>query len=54
VSLPIFALVVIALFLARCEIGVPRNDECRDVETRPGDPISKECLSMIGKPPASP
>ncbi|MFM9845048.1 MAG: hypothetical protein ACKVOI_18960 [Dongiaceae bacterium] len=52
------ALILIALLLAGCEVGVavglPRNDECRDVETSPGSPISKECLDTIGKPPPSP
>lgn len=57
-AIPILSLIVIALLLTGCEIGValglPRNDECRDVETSPGDPISKECLDTIGQPTISP
>jgi hypothetical protein len=53
-AIPILSLILFALLLAGCEIGValglPRNDECRDVDTSPGDPISKECLDTIGKP----
>jgi len=58
VAIPILSLILFALLLTGCEIGValglPRNDECRDVETSPGDPISKECLDTIGQPSASP
>lgn len=57
-AIPILSLILLALLLSGCEIGValglPRNDECRDVETSPGDPISKECLDTIGKTPSSP
>ena len=57
-AIPILSLILVALLLSGCEIGValglPRNDECRDVETSPGDPISKECLDTIGKAPSSP
>jgi hypothetical protein len=57
-AIPILSLILFALLLSGCEIGValglPRNDECRDVETSPGDPISKECLDTIGKAPSSP
>jgi hypothetical protein len=58
VAIPILSLILFALLLTGCEIGValglPRNDECRDVDTSPGDPISKECLDTIGKPAATP
>lgn len=57
-AIPILSLILVALLLSGCEIGValglPRNDECRDVETSPGDPISKECLDTIGKPASTP
>jgi len=58
VAIPILSLILIALLLTGCEIGValglPRNDECRDVDTSPGDPISNECLDSIGKSPTNP
>jgi hypothetical protein len=51
------SLFIIALLLAGCEIavalGLPHNDECRDVETSPGAPISNECLDTIGKSPTT-
>lgn len=57
-AIPILSLILFALLLSGCEVGValglPHNDECRDVETSPGDPISKECLDTIGKAPSSP
>jgi hypothetical protein len=57
-AVPILSLFVIALLLAGCEIGVarglPDNDECRDVETAPGDPISGECLDSIGRTETTP
>lgn len=57
-AIPILSLIVVGLLLTGCEIGVafglPRNDECRDVETSPGDPISKECLDTIGQPTIGP
>lgn len=57
-AIPILSLILVALLLSSCEVGVamglPRNDECRDVDTSPGHPISKECLDTIGKAPSSP
>jgi hypothetical protein len=57
-AIPILSLILVALLLSGCEIGIalglPRNDECRDVETSPGDPISKECLDTIGQTTAAP
>lgn len=57
-AVPILSLILIALFLAGCEIGMalglPRNDACNDVETNPGAPISNECLDTIGKSPTTP
>ena len=57
-AVPILSLILIALILSGCEIGLalglPNNDACRDVETSPGAPISNECLDIIGKSPASP
>jgi hypothetical protein len=57
-AVPILSLFAIALLLAGCEFGValglPNNDECRDVETAPGDPISGECLDSIGRTGTSP
>ena len=57
-AVPILSLILIALILSGCEIGLalglPNNDACRDVETSPGAPISNECLDTIGKSPTSP
>jgi hypothetical protein len=56
--IPILSLILILLLMTGCEIGaaigLPNNDECRDVETSPGDPISQECLDTVGQPAASP
>jgi hypothetical protein len=60
IALPILSLIVIAIMLSSCELGValglglPRNDACRDVDTSPGQPISNDCLDSIGKSPATP
>lgn len=57
-AVPILSLILIALILAGCEIGValglPRNDACNDVDTNPGAPISNECQDTIGKSPTNP
>jgi len=57
-AVPILSLILIALILSGCEIGLalglPNNDACRDVETSPGAPISNECLDTIGRSPTNP
>jgi hypothetical protein len=57
-AVPIFSLILLALILSACEIGValglPNNAECRDAETLPGSPISGACLDSIGSTPTRP
>ena len=57
-AVPILSLILIALILSSCEIGLalglPRNDACNDADTTPGAPISNECLDSIGKSPTNP
>jgi hypothetical protein len=57
-AVPILSLILLALILSGCEIGValglPNNADCRDTDTLPGSPISGACLDSIGTTSASP
>ncbi len=57
-AVPILSLILLALILSACEIGValglPNNADCRDAETLPGGPISGACLDSIGTTSTTP